>query len=330
MNLALSDVLYPVAPNVGDAGACVSTDTPRIVDYINRAQRLLITRLDSKGTVWPRCVPVWREFFALPPEFLEVRSVMVNGRPAIQRDQYFEGGPNHGHRGGDLGWSHYCHGHELMDLGDGWAIPTVLPQIPNAHLAISCQSNTDAGQVVNVQLQNRYGDWITEPLTLQTDQQMTFSANDCYDVRFVQKPITTGNVNVFLVAPDNSYSRQAVYGPKVTNPSYRRKRLPRRRDNAPWNCPQIVKIMGKLRYVPAEEPSDQLIIGNLDAIIWGVKAITAQTMGDTASYDAFLAEAVNELLQELRDDESEATISPITVSTGVSFNGNRRRHHHWH
>lgn len=327
MNLALSEVLDAVAPNVGDAGACVATDRQRIVDYVNRAQRLLIVRLDSKGTVWPRCIPVCKEVFALPPEFLEVRSVMVNGRPAIQRDQYFETRGHLGHRGPDSDWNHYCHGHELMDLGDGWAIPTLLPQIINAHLAFTCQLSNDIGAVISVQLQDRYGDWVTEKITMLADQQMAYTGSDCYDVRAVLKPITVGNINVFQVAPDNSYSLQAIYGPKVTNPSYRRKRLPRRREAAP--CPENIKIMGKIRYVPAQDDSDQLVIGNMDAIIWGVKAITAQTMGDVKSYDDFLERAGAELLNELRDDESEVTVSPIEVMTGTSFNCRGRRRY-WH
>ncbi|HUD75913.1 MAG TPA: hypothetical protein VMQ76_12650 [Terracidiphilus sp.] len=329
MNLALSEVLDAVAPNVGDSGACVSTDRQKVVDAINRSQRLLITRLDSKGTVWPRCVPVCKEVFALPPEFVEVRSVMVNGHPAIQRDQYFEGNANIGHRGEASHWQHYCHGHELMDLGDGWAIPTLLPQIPDAHLALTCQLNNDAGVVVNMQVLTRYGDWVTEPITLLADQKMAYTQNDCYDVRFAVKPLTVGNVNVYQVAPNNMYTLQAIYGPKVTSPSYRRKRLPKPDHHRPSCRHDTLKLMGKLRYYPAEADSDQLIIGNLDAIIWGVKAVTAQTMGSADDYQSFLALAEQELLNELRDDESEATVSPVEVSTGVSFNS-RRSHRYWH
>jgi hypothetical protein len=46
-------------------------------------------------------------------------------------------------------------------------------------------------------------------------------------------------------------------------------------------------------------------------------------MKNTAAYDSFLKEAVDELLHELADDESEATETPMEVSTGVSFNGRK-------
>lgn len=329
MNLALGEILESVAPNVGDAGACVATDRDRIVEYINRGQRLLIHRLDSKGTVWPRCIPVCNEVFALPPEFLEVRSVLVNGRPTMQRDQYFEGNGHIGHRGGVenemLGsWQHFCHGHELFDLGDMWAMPTLLPQIPNAHIALTAQLDEDAGKEVTLQVQNSYSNWITETLTLPVDQGMVYTQTDCYDVRFVVKPITDGDVNLFLVAPNGCYTSEAVYGPRVKTPSYRRKRLPRHRNREFPNCPSVVKIMGKLRFYPALDDTDQLVIGNLDAIIWAVKAVTAQTIGDPATYTEFLQLGVAELLEELRDDESEATISPIEVRTGVRFNSRGR------
>lgn len=322
MNLALSDVLGPAGPNVGDSGTC---DVPMITDYVNRAQGLLIHRLDSKGTVWPRCVPVCAEVFALPPEFLEVRSVLVDGKPAIQRDQYFESNSHMGHRGEKSGgsWHHYCEGNELIDLGDLWAIPTLLPQILGAHLAVTAQLSSDAGRTITLQVLNRYGDWVTEGLKLLPDQQMNFTATEAYDVRFVTKPLTAGNVNLYLVAPDNTYSIQAVYGPKVTRPSYRRKRLPKHKRG---NCPSIVKIMGKLRFYPALVETDQLVIGNLEAIVWAIKAITAQTIGDVESYNSFLGAAEVELLNELRDDESEATVSPIEVRTGVRFNS---RHRFW-
>jgi hypothetical protein len=114
----------------------------------------------------------------------------------------------------------------------------------------------------------------------------------------------------------------------VTAPSYRRKRLPKHQ-HARAQCGHTIKIMGKLRYLPALDDGDQLLIGNLDAIIWAVKAVTAQTIGDTDNYHGYLNNAVEELLLELRDDESEATVSPIEVQTGVSFNS-RRNHRMWH
>jgi hypothetical protein len=319
MNIALGEILDDVGPNVGDAGSC---DRTTIVSYINRAQRALIYRLDSKGTVWPRCLPVCGEVFALPPEFVEIRSVQINGHAAMQRDQYFEGHDG-AHSRGRGNWQHYCHGRELFDLGDQWATPTLLPQIPNAHIALTASLSSDTGVVVTLQVLNRYNQWQTESIPLLADQAMNFTASDCYDVKFVSKPITTGNVNLFLVAPDNTYSLQAVYGPLVTAPTYRRKRLPKQKG---WRegCVREVKIMGKLRYVPAVNDTDQLVIGNLDAIIWGVKAVTAQTIGDTDSYQKFLGLAEEELLLELRDDESEATISPIDVHLGVRFNPRRR------
>lgn len=326
MNLALQDVVDDVAPNVGDAGTDPVVGLPLIVTAVNRAQKLLIHRLDSKGTVWPRCVPVCEEVFALPPEFLEVRSVLVDGKPTVQRDQYFESNGHIGHRGGGPShgnWSHYCDGRELLDLGDLWAIPTLLPQIAGAHLALTAQLSSDAGEIITLQILNRYGDWTQETLVLPTDQQMVFTTSECYDVRFVVKPVTTGNVNVYLVSPDNTYTLEAIYGSKVTHPSYRRKRLPRRDHK---NKPTIVRIMGKLRFYPALDLLDQLVIGNSEAIVWAVKAITAQTIGDVASYASYLEAAVVELLNELRDDESEATVSPIEVRTGVSFNA---RHRHW-
>jgi hypothetical protein len=322
MNLALGEVLGPVAPNVGDSGICLLTDRQAAVDAVNRAQRLLIVRLDAKGTVVPRCIDVCQEVFALPPEINEIRSVMVDGQEAVQREQSYEMGR---HRGSHH-WRHHCHGHELMDLGDGWATPTLLPQIPNAHLAIS-GVDADAGKTLTFRVLNRYNQWVTENLTIQVDRQMDFTQTDCYDVQFCSKPVTAGPVNVYWVAPDGTYGLLATYGPNITSPTYRRKRLPKHHGHHKIHR---VKILGKLRYFPASADADQLVIGNLDAIIWGVKAITAQTLGDAKSFDQYIALAVNELEQELRDEESDATVAPIQVSTGCSFNQRRAHGRHWH
>ena len=322
MNLALGDVLEAVAPNVGDSGVCLLTDKQAAVDAVNRAQRLLIVRLDAKGTVVPRCVDVCQEVFALPPEINEVRSVMIDGQEAVQREQSYEMGRHHGAHH----WRHHCHGHELIDLGDGWAIPTLLPQIANLHLAIS-GVDADAGKVLTFRVLNRYNQWVTESLAIPINREKVFTQTDCYDVQFCSKPETEGPVNVYWVAPDGTYGLQATYGPKVTCPQYRRKRMPKHHGH---NRVHRVKILGKLRYVAAVEDTDQLVIGNLDAIIWGVKAITAQTLGDAKAFVQYVGLGVGELEHELRDEESEATVAPMQVSTGCSFNQRRTHGRHWH
>lgn len=314
MNLALGDIISDVSPNVTDSG---SSDRTTIVNYINRAQRLLISRLDSKGTTPCRCVDVREQCFALPPEFVEIREADLNSRHLQQRDMFWE---NRHHQAGNYGRGHSCYGSELVDIGDGFPLPLPTCQVDNAVFGFVAEDEEDAGVSIHVDVIDRYRERVGEDLILRGQMLKVNTASDAYDMSFFHKPVTKGNVKVYQVAPNGSYSLEAIYGPKVTCPSYRRKRLPHKLHS--HRCNRLM-IRGKLRYLPVVDDTDQLLIGNLDALIFGVKAITAQTIGNGEMYQEYIALAIAELLVEMRDDESEATVAPIHVDTGVTFH--RRR-----
>lgn len=312
MNLSVQDIIEDVKPNTGSSGTCDNEDAIR---YINRAQELLIFRLDSKGTIACRCREVRDNCFSIDP-FVSIRQMLINGRNVTQRDYWWEGsdrayGLNYGY-----GWDGECGRNEVVDGGDGFALPIPLRRVANAKLAFSAESEEDAGKSIHVDLIDPYGTKVGEDITLPRDMAKVYTTSDVVDMVYFHKPITKGSVKVYHVGPTGAYTLEAVYRPHVQNPSYRRQRIPLHWYN---RCANVI-LKGKVRYEPVVDLTDQLIIGNRNAIIWAVKAVTAQTIGNVEDYNNFLSEAVNELLQELRDDESDAVVAPMHVETGVSFN----------
>jgi hypothetical protein len=112
----------------------------------------------------------------------------------------------------------------------------------------------------------------------------------------------------------------AHYEPGETRPNYDMSKL------SGWTCtcstcitgatPQGVEALVKLRFIPASNPNDLVIIDNLDAIRMEVQAIKAEEAGDHAGKRLAEQEAVMEMNRELENQSPDDQFSVSVQSLG--------------
>lgn len=324
MSCLVRDVIDSVAPTIGDSGLCPD-DTEQILAVLNEAQQLLIKRLDSKGTLWYWCMPVWGGCFALPYDCLEARQAWLDGQALEQRDQWWEGHLSVGIQDSgcswNAGWVKRCGGNQLIDLGDGYPTPNNWPDHANTKLALVASSEGDAGKIVIVGYKDEYGVEQREELTLKTNLQPVLTSGHVTAITSFNKPVTDGPVKAYVSYDHNGLRTGfAFYPASVTNPSFRRKKLPFKYPNG---CNGTLLIKGKRRFVPVRSLTDQMQICDTQALKFAAQALAAQLRKDPGEYNTFVALAVNELNKELENEQSRGVTATVQFKSpfGRAFHG---------
>jgi hypothetical protein len=307
-----------VAPFVGDSGICPTSDTGRaqIIRDLNIGCYNLHKRLDSEGTLFEWYVPVNEGCFALPQDCREARQIGINGIPMRQRSEFYIGKVATGSIEG------CCAPYECRDLGDFY-IPQYLPKRRGIRIALVATDDGDAGKQVTIEVTNEYGQPVKETLTLLANQQPAIMQSVAYDVTFFKKPRTFGNVSLQLHYDDGQRFYFASYLPTTEEGLFRRKQLPQRF----WGC-NIVRILGKTRYVPIRSEDDILPINDILALGDLVAAVSAWRRRDKAEYSELMLSALEEAKAQMRDADSASNVKQINVRTysgNPSLAGNVKR-----
>lgn len=312
MNCTAADVFDFVAPNFGDGGICPNTPEAReqLLTELNNALKILMKRLDAEGTLFTWIVPVYGGIFALPQDCLEVRQAILNGQALIQRDQWYLGKLGMNNCDADRA----CDGAQLIDHGDGFALPYQWPDIHfDCRLGLMAESDADAGKTVQVRLRDRYGETKEEFIQLLPNQQTAVSDSAVTDVYFTKKPVTEGNVQRFVYYPQTQ-QRVSIdsLAPGLENVSYRKKQLPRS-----YYCGSgVLKIRGKRRFQKLLKETDPLPICDEAALAFAFRALAAQRRGEIDAYNTNLTFAINELTREMQNAQSAAAVSQMTFRSG--------------
>lgn len=316
----VSDVLFDIAPNVGDAGQCPTTEEGKreIISALDLALDALMKRIDTEGALWTWMVPVTSGCFALPEDCLEARQIFINGASTIQRDKWFQGRLARGMR--DCGLPCLP---EVRDLGD-YATPQPLPPIRPIRAAFVAEQDADAGAEVTCEVINEYGERKKETLTLLGGQQPVIMESPAYEITFVGKPKTSGPIKLYLSYDNGARYYLCEYGPNVRNGLFRRKKLPQRLCQ---NCAQV-HIFGKRRYDRITSETDLIPICDRIALSFAVSAISDLRKRDQAAYNTNMLMALNELWKGLENADSASNVAPIQFISGFGSNpsraGNRR------
>lgn len=307
----VKDVLPYIAPNVGDAGVCITNEDGKqeAIDALDMALSALMRRIDSEGTLWTWVVPTYSGCFALPEDCLEARQMFVNGYSAMQRDQWFQGRLAYGLR--DCGTM--CQP-EVRDLGD-FAIPVPLPNKFPIRMAFSAAFNSDAGTEVVCEVIDQYGKRFKETLTMLTEQQVVVMESPAMDVSFIGKPQTDGPIKVFFHYDNNERFYICDAGPQVQSTAFRRKRLP----NRFCGCNEV-RIVGKKRYYRIRTENDIIPICDPIALSFAVTAIADLRKRDNDSYSKNLLLAQNELWKSMENADSAGNVSPVQFLSGFRTN----------
>ncbi len=308
----VSDVLEAIAPNVSDAGVCVTNPggKDQAIKALDLALDVLMKRIDTEGALWTWMVPVTAGCFALPEDCLEARQIFINGASTIQRDKWFQGRLARGMR--DCGTP--C-GNEVRDLGD-FATPAPLPPIHPIRLAFTAEQDADIGTVITSEVLNEYGERKKESLTLIGDQQPVIMESPAYEITFVGKPKTSGPVKLFLSYDNGARYYFCEYGPNVRVGLFRRKKLPQRH----CGCAQV-HIFGKRRYDRITAETDLIPICDRVALSFAVSAIADLRKRDQEGYQRNMLMSLNELWKGLENADSASNVAPLQFVAGFGGHG---------
>ncbi len=309
-------------------GAC-ATDIPTIAAYVNRAQQMLINAGGETGwfggwqkTVFKadRCNP----YITLPRQFARIINMDVCRFPIRIQNEFFE------MLEAGIGLQDFCKCADWCGALEGYergVWPSMVDLAPaNQYLQVWPTDPRDVGKRVLVGPaldQNGNGIYSTDGQAtvngfyLTLSQPFTTSTMIVSHFGAIQKDLTFGDVLLYQVDANTGASvLLSRYGPDEINPAYRRyfiARLPCGCGDVivpgnpcaptPGTSPQIpITAMAKLEYVPALRDTDQLVIGNIPALIEECKAIrygdmdTAEAAGLSAKSHA---KAIRLLNQEL-------------------------------
>jgi hypothetical protein len=313
----VSDVLDDIAPNVGDAGVCI-TNNPEGKEEAIRALDLaldaLMKRIDTEGGLFMWMVPVTGGCFSLPEDCLEARQVFVNGAATIQRDKWFQGRLARGMR--DCGLPCLP---EIRDLGD-FPTPQPFPAIRPIRWAFTAEQDADAGKVITAEVLNEYGERKKESLTLLGDQQPVIMESPAYEPTFFGKPKTSGPVKSFLSYDNGARYYLCEYSPNTRVGLFRRKKLPQRL----CGCAQV-HIFGKRRYDRITAETDLIPICDRIALSWAVSAISSLRKRDDTGYQSNMILALNELWKGLENADSASNVAPVQFISGFGgIRGSRK------
>lgn len=320
MSATLADALAGDIPLIADVCA---TD-PRATSLINQAQRMIIRRgkfwglyqkiricLTDVGCItWPRQVAA-------------IENVAIDGEPVPVRNEWYEFlwyGPGLMPKRSTSCSScaeDYCWcTTELYDRGMAPMFNDIRP--PNKKLRLYPGAGTDVGKRVLIKGHDSNSIWIRtvesgvyiDGFYMTLASPFVDSPMELRDITSVQKPLTDERLLAFEVDSVTGIQRQlADYESDELTPSYRRSLvygLP-----GTSTCRKTVTAMAKLEFIPAVNPTDILIVGNLDALEFMVQSILKRQKNLEAEAISLERAALRELNQELdhRNGKDKTAIS---------------------
>lgn len=305
------DVLESIAPNVSDAGVCITTEEGKeeAIKALDLALDGLMKRIDSEGTLWYWTVPTNSGCFGLPEDCLEARQMFVNGASAIQRDMWFQGRLAYGLR--DCGVQ--C-APEVRDMGS-FVLPVPLPNLRPIRIALIGELDSDAGKEVVVEVINEYGERVKETLTLLRNQEPVTMQSPAMDVTYLGKPRTDGPVKLYFSYDNGQRYYVCEYSPMTRSGQYRRKRLPQRF----CGCNEV-RIVGKRRYYPITSENDIIPICDRMALSFAVSAIADLRRRNAEGYNTNMTMALNELWKGMENVDSASNVTPVMFMSGFCGN----------
>ncbi len=314
------DVFPLIAASYGSSGMCpagpngefTESQQQELLTALNQGLPIIMKRLDAKGTLARWTVPVRGGVFTLPPDCIDVRQAFLNGCSMTLRDQWYEG--QIGHRMSACDRS--CGGGDLMDLGDGFAIPEEWPSDHfDVRYGLMAESDSDAGKTVQVKFKNKYGHTMEEIVTLLPNQQVASTEEAVSDVLYQFKGVTDGAVVGFITYPEGQKVRLLRMPANVASPSYHKKKMPR----VMWDCTGELSIIGKIRFTPLVSVTDTLPICDEAALSFLLQALNHMKNRDLGAFNEALTLSVNELLKQLQDVHPSGVVTQMQMKAPARY-----------
>tara|TARA_R100000808_G_scaffold25091_1_gene61738 strand:- start:3389 stop:4357 length:969 start_codon:yes stop_codon:yes gene_type:complete len=316
MKLTLGDIKGPISKVLGMA----STDS-RVVDYINEAQQRLMHQGSWAGTYARYRITTDDGMITWPRQLQTIEAVAIDDKPGTVRNRWFEfleTGP------GVLD-SNDSIGGQLIDQDVACSFSDISGTGKRIRVYTdSLTASVDTGTKVLLQGYDDNGNWIrTQDGSNYVDGEyvtMTESyaetTNNFSSLSGVQKPDTKGNVTLkeYNVSAD-SVRTIAEYEPLENLPTYRRSMIPSITTSA------TVTITGKLRFIPAENDIDWLLISSQPALKLMVMAIRKEENNIMDEAMVYEAKAVKTLQDQLMHHLGDGAVFVPRIEGAETWGG---------
>lgn len=316
MLLTLQEVRDSGVINI--SGVCANSD--EFTRLINEATRRLMRRGDWPETVLPIYVCIKRGCVVFPRYVLQVRKLNYCKCPVQVRNNWYQFGDYRTYRG-NCGWNASVLGQTqtptFQDVQGESRLIRVYPR---------CQN--DLGKEIKLFGLDNYGQPLTEKvdgtwvqgITLTLALPFVSTAVYVRSIDRVLKDETECPVNMYAYnAETDSLEDLAQYDGSETNPSYSKYQI-KICTGKPCDESFPIVAMVKLRFIPAKNADDLVLIENIDALKDMVQSIRLREQGDGDGANEFELSAIRELNLQLRDEFPE---DEMPVDFGETGRGGR-------
>lgn len=289
-------------------------------DLVNSAQRRLLRRGDWVGTVVPIYVCVYNGCVVWPRYVQSVRKISACNQPLQVQNlwyNYMEGVHNNcgawGYNGMTGKWMNYegsmaqqGKSSLFQDIqGDGRLVRAYVRCPNDEGKTVTIFGTDNNGQIL--QTQNLDGSYSTGVVLTLPDPVTQFVSTSQYvrSIDYVLKDQTECPVDLFAYnATELVLEPLATYDPSETRPSYEKTRINFQMWNlagASCSCLKGVMALVKLKFIPAQLPTDLLLIDNLDALKLAIQGVKLGEAGDINGERARIADSIREMNHDIED-----------------------------
>jgi hypothetical protein len=255
----------------------IAPSDPRCTTYINIGTSRIMTRGHWWGTCPSYRVSVTSQIFTLPPQFANIEKIAVCQHPVGLRNLWYSYNNNGPGVVNDptAAAPNTCNSQALF-RGTACTFKDIVGT--TSKLKVVCDVAADVGTNVLLLGYDANGNWLrTQVLGVWQDGEVvtlaqspgTISVNTFSRITDIQKPVTKGQIWL--------YEQDGVTNPLIanyayweSNPQYQRFLLP----TISGTSTQI-DLVGKLSYRPVTNPTDYLLIGNLEAVRLAAMSVKA-------------------------------------------------------
>ena len=313
MKITLGDIKTNTARLLSMSG----TDA-RVTDYINEAQERLLYKGKWAGTYARYAINSSNGTITWPRELETIESVAVADDPAIVRNEWFEFLES----GYGIQDSTDSDAKTLIDRGEACVFSDIAGI--DKKLRLYTGHTSDAGKRVLLQGYDANGDWIrTQDGTSWVDGEYVTLTTTFVDTNSlfselvgVQKDDTVTNVKLYELKPSDSTTRLiAEYQPTESRPVYRRSLIAGLKDS---DEDRVVTIVGKLRFVPAKQDTDWLMISHeaaLKEMVLSIRKAENNLPQEAAIYEKRAVDLLQEQLLHYMGDGAVAVPRFQNVAT---------------
>lgn len=316
--------------SIKDVTGCTSTSS-KFAQIINEVCERLLQRGDWTGTLLPIRVCMSAGCVTWPRYVGQVRRMNSCHQAIEMRNQWYEFLKYKGeNRHND--WQSWCGRERSMkmqyraptynDIYGPYCTLRVIPMVAQDVGASVTFFGTDNNNQPLMTQTN--GVW-TQGITVKAAFPYGESVNQYYvsHIDRVVKTTTQGNLMVYAYdTVQKTMFDLAVYEPSETNPSYLRYSLDgeHARPSCNARCAETIIALVKLQFVPVSSPTDLVLIDNIGALKFGVKAWKREEADDFGGAGTLWSAAIEQLNRQIENENPDDTFSSMNnVFAGREF-----------